>query len=181
MIRAEALQIVESAVENKNLVKHMLAVEACMRELARRFKQDEDSWGQAGLLHDLDYDQTKEDFSRHGLITASILEKRGVSCEIIDAIKAHPGHYPRESLMAKALYAVDPLSGLIIAAALMHPEKKLSSLNAQFVLNRFKEKHFARGASREQIKACTECGIDLEEFTALCLGAMQAIDQALGL
>jgi len=181
MTREEALQLVESKVKNKNLVKHMLAVEACMRKLAKKFSKDEDSWGVAGLLHDLDYDQTKDDFSQHGLVAASVLEGEDVLPEVIDAIKAHPGHCPRETLMAKALYAVDPLSGLIIAAALMHPEKKLASLNPQFVLNRFKEKHFARGAKREQIKACAECGISLEEFVELCLKAMQEIDNALGL
>lgn len=181
MLRDESLMLIKSKISNKNLIKHMIAVEACMRKLARKFNQDEENWAQAGLLHDLDYDLTKDDFSKHGLVTAEILEEKGVDKKAVEAIKAHPGHYPRNSLIAKALYAVDPLSGLIVAAVLMHPDKKIALVNTQFVLNRFKEKHFARGANREQIKACAELGISLEDFVSICLEAMQKISQELGL
>ena len=114
-------------------------------------------------------------------VTAEILQKEGVDGRIIEAIKAHPGHIERKTLMAKALYSVDPLTGLIVAACLMHPEKKLGALNTEFVLNRFKEKSFARGANREQIKACQEFGMPLEDFITICLETMKEVSGDLGL
>ena len=117
MERDEALKLVEENVKNKNLVKHMLATEAVMSALAERFGEDGKVWGLAGLLHDVDYDSTFDDFARHGFTSAEILEDKGVDGAILHAIKAHPGHIPAETRMAKALYAVDPLTGLIVAAA----------------------------------------------------------------
>ncbi|RLA85025.1 MAG: phosphohydrolase [Deltaproteobacteria bacterium] len=180
MERQTALAMVREKVKNQNLVKHMLAVEACMRELARHFGQDEELWGLAGLLHDLDYDLTKDRPEEHGLRTAEMLSGK-VPEEIITAIKAHADKAPRESLMAKALYAVDPLTGLIVAATLMHPKRRLEAVDERFVMNRFKEKSFARGANREQIRSCEEIGLSLEEFISICLRAMKSIDQELGL
>jgi len=103
--------------------------------------------------------------------------------DVIEAIKAHNEIHqlPRETLLAKALYAVDPLTGLIVAAALIHPEKKLAPLDVNFILNRFKEKSFARGANREQIKTCEEFGLSLEEFINIGLEAMKSISDELGL
>ncbi|MFH1094552.1 MAG: HDIG domain-containing metalloprotein [Candidatus Omnitrophota bacterium] len=181
MQREEAVTLLKEATGNKNLRKHSFAVEACMSKLAKKFRENEELWTQAGLLHDLDYDQTKDNFPQHGLITASILESKLIAPEIIESIKAHAGHFPRRSLMAKALYAVDPLSGLIVAAALMYPSKKLVDVDVQFVLNRFKEKHFAKGADRQQIEACSELGMTLEDFTQICLEAMQEISRELEL
>jgi putative nucleotidyltransferase with HDIG domain len=181
MDRDEALQLVRSHVNNKNLIKHMLATEAVMRRLARHFGEDEALWGLTGLLHDLDYDQTADDFLRHGLVTAEILEEMGIDARIIDAIKAHPGHQEARTLMDKALYAVDPLTGLIVAATLMHPSKKLAQVDVPFVLNRFKEKRFAAGASREQIGSCQRLDLDLETFIGLALEGMQSVDVDLGL
>lgn len=181
MDRAEALQLVKSRVKNKNLVKHMLATEAVMRRLARHFGEDENLWGLTGLLHDLDYDQTVDDFPRHGLMTAEILAELDVDSRIIDAIKAHPGHREAKTKLDKALYAVDPLTGLIVAATLMHPSRRLREVDTQFVLNRFKEKRFAAGANREQIKSCESLGLSLAFFVQLALEGMQAIDEELGL
>ncbi len=181
MNRAEAMDLVRSRVKNKNLVKHMLATEAVMRRLAVHFGEDKELWGLAGLLHDLDYDQTVDDFPRHGLVTAEILEDLGVDGRIIDAIKAHPGHQEARTNLDKALYAVDPLTGLIVAATLMHPSKKLQEVDVQFVLNRFKEKRFAAGADREQIKSCQRLGLSLDSFVQMTLQAMQSIDRDLGL
>jgi len=180
MEREEALRLVKEEVKTKNLVKHMLAAEACMRRLARELEEDEESWGLAGLLHDLDYESTKDDPQRHGLVTAEMLQGK-VSKEIIEAIKAHARHAERRTRMAKALYAVDPLTGLIVAATLMHPERRLEAVDTRFVLNRFKEKSFARGANREQIRSCEELGIPLERFITLCLEAMKGIKEKLGL
>jgi putative nucleotidyltransferase with HDIG domain len=181
MTREQALELVREKVSNKNLIKHMLATEAVMKHLARRLKDDEILWGLAGLLHDLDYDQTVKDFPRHGLLTAEMLSDTDIPESVIHAIKSHPGHFPRESLMDKALYAVDPVTGLIVAATLMHPSKKLNEVDLDFVMRRFKEKRFAAGADREQIKSCRELGVPLEEFIELALGAMQEIHQDLGL
>ena len=181
MQREEALDLVKGRLKNKNLVKHCLAVEACMRKMAQEFGENQDLWGLAGLLHDLDYEETKNDFSQHGFVTAKILKERGINEEVIEAIKSHPGHIERKTKMAKALYAVDPLTGLIVASALMHPEKSLRALGVKFVLNRFKEKSFARGANREQIRSSQELGITLSEFISICLEAMKGISEELGL
>ncbi len=181
MNREEALKLIEERLKNKNLVKHSLAVEVCMERLAEMFGEDSRTWALAGLLHDLDYEETKDDFSQHGFVAARVLENYRVSQEVLDAIKAHPGHIQRDSFMAKALYAVDPLTGLIVAAALMHPDRKLKSLDVGFVLNRFKEKRFAKGANRQQIMRCSELGLELKEFIEICLLAMQEISDDLGL
>ena len=181
MTRDEALKLVEEKVANKNLRKHMLATESVMKTLARHFKEEEEIWGLAGLLHDLDYDQTANDFPKHGLISAEILEKKNIPEEVIYAIKSHPGHFPRKSRLDKALYAVDPITGLIVAAALMHPTKKLKNVDVDFIERRFKEKRFAAGADRDQIKSCEEMGLSLNGFIGLSLKAMQEIDTELGL
>ena len=179
--RDDALKLVKQHVSNRNLIKHMIAVEAVMRVLARHFKQDEEVWGLAGLLHDLDYAETVDDFERHGFRTAEILSEEDLPEEILNAIRSHPGHLPRETLIEKALYAVDPLTGLIVAAALMHPKKKLAALDVDFVLRRFKEKRFAAGADRDQIRSSSEFGLELEEFLDLGLKGMSQVADELGL
>lgn len=181
MTREEALALMSERVSNMNLRKHMLATEAVMRRLAVKLEADEALWGMAGLLHDLDYDQTVNDFPRHGLMTAEMLEATDIPDEAVYAIKSHPGHFPRKSLLDKALYAVDPVTGLIVAAALMHPDKKLKALDLNFIMRRFKEKRFAAGADRDQIRACSEIGLELEAFIELALEAMQGINEELGL
>lgn len=180
MTRKEAFELVEKEIKTKNLVKHCLAVEVSMRRLAKHFNEDEELWGLAGLLHDLDYEKTKDDFPKHGVTTAEMLENK-VDERIIYAIKAHPGHVEAKSRLDIALYAVDPLTGLIVAAALMHPDKKLLSIDRDFVMRRFKEKRFAAGANREQINACEKIGLSLKEFIGLVLEAMQEIHESLGL
>jgi len=181
MNREEALDLVKSKVKGKNLVKHMLAVEAIMRRVAEHFSEDVEMWGLTGLLHDLDYDETVNDFDRHSLLTCQWLEDYNLDERILYAIKCHPRKVEPKSRMDWALFSADPLSGLIVAAALMHPTRKLKNLTVQFVLNRFKEKRFAAGASREDIKACENMGLSLEEFIKLALEGMQKIDEELGL
>lgn len=181
MDREEALALVKENVTNNNLVKHMLAAEVVMRALARTLKQDEDDWGLAGLLHDVDYDQTYDKPEIHGLISAEILAEKGFTADIIEAIKAHADKAPRDALMAKALYATDPLTGFLVACALMTSDKKLASADLSFALRRFKEKSFARGANREQMMSCRDIGLTLEDFMALGLKAMQEISDELGL
>lgn len=181
MKRNEALKLVEQYVSNKNLRKHMIATEACMCRLARYFNEDESNWALCGLLHDLDYDQTYNDPEKHTSITVGILRELGFDEKFCYAVKSHAGHEKPISKMDKALYAVDPLTGLIVAAALMHPDKKLKSLDKDFILRRYKEKKFAAGANREQIASCSELGLSLEDFVGLCLEAMQTVSDELGL
>ncbi len=182
MDRNEALSLLKSHVKNKNLVKHCLACEAILGALAPRFGGDVDTWRLAGLLHDVDYDQTADSPETHAVIGAQVLEAAGVSGEIVHAVLAHNDKVARESALDKALWVVDPLSGLVVAAALIRPEKKLALIDADFVLNRFKEKGFARGANREQIQACQqELGLSLAEFVDIGVKAMQGIAGELGL
>ena len=184
MTREEALALVKGLIKNKNLVKHHLAGEACMRALARHFGEDEETWGLVGLLHDADYEITEKDPQRHTLELGKILREKGVDEAIIRAAQSHSEEsgVPRDSLMAKALYACDELTGLIVAAALVHPDKRLASLDVPFIMHRFKEKSFARGAIRENILTCEpELGLALGPFIGICLSAMQSIADDLGL
>jgi len=184
MTKEEGLKILKENLSNQNLIKHSLAVEAIMRVLARHFGQDEEKWGMAGLLHDIDYEKTKDDPTQHSLVGAQILESLGLDRDICQAVKVHNeahGILP-ETTIEKALFVIDPLTGLIVAAALVLPSKKLNDLTPENVLNRFKEKAFARGANREIIKKCEELlDLKLEEFVKIGLEAMQKISQELGL
>jgi len=181
MEREEALKLVEEMVPEQNLRNHMLATEAVMKALAERFGEDIDAWGLAGLVHDLDYAETVDDFPRHGFVSARILREKGVDQEILDAIVAHAGHRERVTLIDKALFAADPVTGLIVAAALIHPEKKLEHVKLKSLKKRFKEKQFARGANREQIMCCEEMGLSLEDFLEISLEAMKRIAPQMGL
>ena len=181
MTREQALDLVKAKVKTKNLIKHMLAVEAIMKKLAVHFGEDPELWGLTGLLHDLDYDQTVNDFEKHSLLTAEWLNQYDLDDRIIYAIKSHPKKVEPKSKMDWSLFATDPLSGLIVASALMHPTKKLKDVTVEFVLNRFKEKRFAAGASREDIKTCENIGLSLEKFVELALEGMKEIDTELGL
>lgn len=181
MTRQEAYDLTKPRFKNKNLFKHVLAVEAVMRELAEHFGQPVETWGLVGLLHDFDYEETIDKPEQHTLVTEELLKEYNLPPEIMHAIKCHNNKAPRESLMDKAIYAADPVTGLIVAAALMHPERKLEAMDTTFVLRRFKEKSFARGANREQIATCSDLGLSLEEFIGLSLRAMQNISKELGL
>ena len=179
--RERALELLKTHVKTKNLVKHCLAVEAIMRALARKFGEDEEKWGIAGLLHDLDYDRTKNDPENHCLVTLQILESEDVPDDVKNAILAHCGKKERETLMEKAIYAADPTSGFIVAAALIRPEKKLEVIDVPFLKRRFKEKAFAKGANRDQMRSCEEMGLSLDEFLEISLNAMKEIADELGL
>lgn len=183
MNREEALQVLKKNLKNKNLVNHCIAAEIVMKRLARHFGEDEGKWGLAGLLHDIDYDDTKDKPELHSLEGAKMLAEMGLPQEVIYAVKVHNARHglPRQSLMDKALYATDPTTGLIVAGALIKPEKKLAAIDVPFLVNRMKEKSFAKGANREQIRACTEMGLTLEEFLDLSLEAMQGAASELGL
>ncbi len=181
MDRQKAVDLMMERVTEPNLQNHMLATEAVMRVLAERFDQDVERWGLAGLLHDLDYHETIDDFPKHGYIASDILREMGIDEEILNAIVAHAGHQDRVTLLDKALYAADPVTGLIVAAALIRPEKKLEPVKLKSVKKRFKEKQFAKGADRDQISSCEEMDVPLEEFLELSLDAMKKIAPDIGL
>ena len=183
MTREEALDSVKANVENPNLVKHMLATEAIMRALARRLGEDEEEWGLTGLLHDIDMELTEGDMKTHSKLGADLARELGVSEAMAHAILCHNAAHgiPPVTKLDKALFCTDPLTGLITAAALVRPDKKLAGLEAKSVLKRFKEKSFAAGANREQISRCSEIGLELNEFVQLGLEAMKGIADDLGL
>jgi putative nucleotidyltransferase with HDIG domain len=181
MTREYAIRVLREKLKNNNLFKHCLATEVCLKELASKFGEDVEKWGLAGLLHDIDYEETKAEPSKHGLVGAEYLESLGLEEDIIHAIKVHVGHLAPESKLDWALFATDPLTGLIVASALMHPDKSLKSLDTDFVLRRFKEKRFAAGANRDQIETCQNLGLELSEFVEVCLQGMQKITDELGL
>jgi len=184
MERKEALSLLKSRVEADNLFKHSIAAEAIMRALARRLGHDEERWGLAGLLHDLDYAETQNDPSRHGLVTAAILQEKDVDGEIIQAIKAHNAEalgLTRQTPLDLALTCAETMTGMVVATALVYPDKKIKSVKAKSIVKRMKEKQFARGVSREMIMLCEELGVPLSEFAALSIKAMSEIDEELGL
>lgn len=183
MTREEALDSVKANVENGNLIKHMLATEAVMEALARRLGEDEDEWGLTGLLHDIDVELTEGDMNSHGKLGADLVREMGANEAMAHAILCHNEAHgiPLETKLDKALFCADPLTGLITAAALVRPDKKLAGVKAKSVRKRFKEKSFAAGASREQIASCSELGLELDEFIELGLKAMQGIARELGL
>lgn len=181
--REEALALVEQHLTNRNLIKHSIAVEAIMRGLADRLNDDVELWGTVGLLHDLDYDLTAKDPSQHTLVGSRMLAEMGMRDDIVRAVLVHNEAHgePRQTTMDRALYCADALSGLVTAAALIRPEKSLAPVTVEFIMRRFGEKSFARGANRDQIRTCSELGLELEEFVAVGLKAMQARADELGL
>ena len=179
----QALESIKANVENENLIKHMLATEAIMRALAKHLGEDEEAWGLTGLLHDIDVELTEGDMSSHSKLGADLARELGASEVMAHAILCHNEAHgiPQETKLDKALFCADPLTGLIIAAALVRPDKKLAGLEAKSVRKRFKEKSFAAGANREQISQCSEIGLELDQFIELGLKAMQGIAANLGL
>jgi len=184
MEREKALKILKENLKNENLIKHSLAVEAVMRELAKHFNEDEEKWGITGLLHDIDYEKTKENPQLHSKLGSEILKSLGFDEEICEAVLTHNEIHNiiPKTKMAKALFCIDPLTGLIVASTLVLPSKKIKDLEVKNVLNRFKEKSFAKGANREIIKKCEEyLGLSLEEFIEIALKGMKKISDELGL
>jgi putative nucleotidyltransferase with HDIG domain len=183
MTRDEALAFVRGKVPNENLVKHMIATEAVMRALARRLSLDPEQAGLAGLLHDCDLGVTEGDFSRHGVAGAAMLREIGVDEAICRAVEAHACHEGRrpETTMERALVAADQVTGLVIAAALVHPDKRISALQASSLKKRMKEKRFAAGVDRDSIRSCEALGVPLDEFLGLAISAMAGVAGELGL
>jgi putative nucleotidyltransferase with HDIG domain len=181
--RSEALSIVQEYVKSPNLINHMLAVEAAMRFYAQKLGQDVETWGLAGLLHDFDW-EIHPTLEGHPQAGAPILRERGVPEEIIQAVLSHADHtgVPRETLLQKALFANDEITGLVTAVALVRPSRSLYDLTASSVKKKWKDKAFAAGANRDEItRGAAEFGVDLWEHTDNVILAMRQIAPELGL
>ncbi|GAK57837.1 metal dependent phosphohydrolase [Candidatus Vecturithrix granuli] len=181
--RDEAYQLLTEYTKSDSLIKHALAVEALMQAYARKFNADENKWGIVGLLHDFDYEKypTPED---HPLRGAAILEEKGYPEDVIYAIKTHAEYLglPRNSLMDKTLFAVDELSGLLTAAALVQPEKTIHTVTVKSVKKKMKDKAFARSVNRDDIHKGSEgLGIELGEHIEFCIEALKNVAAELGL
>lgn len=174
--RDKVVESVHTNIQDRNMLRHILAVEAIMRSLARRLGEDEEEWGLTGLAHDIDIELVKDDMSSHGRLAADIARELGASESMVHAILCHneAQGVPLESRLDWALYCADPLSGLITAAALVRPDR-LSGLTTKSVMKRFREKSFAAGVNREQLAECRQIGLELEEFVGLGIEAMQGI------
>ncbi len=183
MNRSDALALMHEWTQNESLRKHMLCVETAMRAYAKKFDQDEELWGIAGLLHDFDYEkfQTIPD---HPLKGSEILKEKGYPEEVRIAIIGHASlpEFPRESLMAKTLFACDELCGFIVACSLVKPDKKVALVEVSSVKKKLKDKAFARNVSREDItNGAAELGINIDEHIQFVLDAMKANASNLGL
>jgi putative nucleotidyltransferase with HDIG domain len=186
--RDDALALVHEYTASESLRKHMLAVEAAMRAYALHFGEDADRWGLAGLVHDFDYERFPNDAhsatEEHPSEGVRILRARGWPEDILQAILGHATYTgtPRESRMARALFAVDELTGLITATALVRPSKSVHDVDAKAVRKKMKDKAFARGVSREDVLlGAQELGVDLDQHIQFVIDAMRASADALGL
>ena len=183
LTRDDALNLIKKHVSKRNVVYHMVAVEAIIRSVARHFGEDESQWGLIGLLHDIDYEKTEATPEKHSLLAEEIL-KGAIPDEFIKAIKTHnfrhTGFKP-ETRMEKALIASDAISGLLVACALVMPSKKLVDVKVETVAKKFKDKDFARGADRERILVCEEIGLQKEKFFEIALNGLKSVAAEIGL
>jgi len=184
--RQQALQIIEEHVVNKNIIKHMVALEAAMGALCDKLGGVREEWMMAGLLHDGDYcDEVPKE--KQGIEIANWVKEKGydIPGSVAHAMAAHNWHNTKvepESMMDWAIFCADSLTGLVVACALILPDKKLSVVIPEFVLKKFGQPAFAAGTRREEIKMCEEkLGITLEDFIKITLSSMQGISQELGL
>lgn len=181
--REEGFKLLNKYLKNENLIKHSLAVEAILKEMAKKLGEDEELWALTGLLHDLDYDYTKEEPEKHTTFTAQIL-KGLVPKEVVNAVKSHNYQHTiqaPETSLDKFLIAADAVSGLIIATALVVPSKKLSDVELKTLINKFKDISFAKGCNRKKIALCTDVGMEIDRFLELSLHAIKRISDTLGL
>jgi len=184
MTRDEAIDLLNAHLLADNLKNHCLATEAIMRALARRLNHDEESWGIAGLLHDLDFEYTRDTPSAHGRKTVELLAPYRLPQEAVDAILRHNAEaleLNRETTFDYALTCAETITGLIVAAALVHPDRRIAGLKAKSVRKRMKSKDFARNVNREHIMLCERVGIPLMDFIELSIAAMGSISDQLGL
>lgn len=184
MTRDEAEELLKRHVKNERMLDHCYASEAVLGALARRLGRDEQKWGLAGLLHDIDSEVVGGDLSRHGIEAEKILAEAGIDPEIVDTVKMHNeavcGRI-RHTEFQHALAAGETITGLIVATALVYPDKKLASVKVKSITKRMKERAFAASVNRETILECERIGLPLDEFAGIALSAMQGIAGQLGL
>lgn len=179
----DAWTLLNEYTKSESLLKHAQAVAAAMRAYARKFGEDEEDWGVVGLLHDFDYEQYP-DPTDHPLVGSRILQEKGYPEEIIYAIKSHAQYLelPRKSLMDKTLFAVDELCGFITAVTLVRPGKKVAEVPIKSVKKKLKDKAFARGVNREEIRqGAAELEVDLDDHIAFVIQALADCADQLGL
>ena len=188
MNRDEALALMHEYTESDALRKHMYAVEAAMRASARKQGEDEESWGVVGLLHDFDYERYPNDAhsptEEHPSYGVGVLRQRGVPEDMLSAIMGHASYtgVPRESLMAKTLFAVDELCGFLVACVLVRPSKSFEDLTVKSVKKKLKDKAFAKGVNRDEVRqGAEELGVPLEEHVQFVIAALHPVEQELGL
>jgi len=182
MTRIDAYNLVHNRLGDSPTMAHSLACEACMIALAEKLGEDREMWGLTGLVHDLDLDVCRDDPDRHTLVGAEVLRERSFPEPIVEAMLGHNDKVERSTLMAKALWVVDPTTGFITAAALIRPSKSTSDLKIKSIKKRMKDKRFAAAVNRDQIRACSsELDIELDEFLTICLTAMNEIRDQIGL
>ena len=183
--REQVMALLKEHVKTGNLLKHMLASEAVMRKLAVHLAEDADLWGLIGLAHDLDFDETKDQPEKHTLVGAEILREKGVPEEYVRVIISHneevPGWEPRSKKVEHALAAAEAITGLVVATALVMPDKKLASVKPKSVKKRMRMTAFARNVDRNAIMECEKIGVPIADFCALAVEAMQGISDELGL
>jgi len=186
--RSDTLAIMHEYTASDSLRKHMLSVEAAMRAYAAKFGEDVDRWGITGLIHDFDYEKFPNDAhsatEEHPAEGVRILRSRGFPEDILEAILGHAQYsgVPRQSLMAKTLFAVDELTGLVTATALVKPNKSVMDVEARSVRKKMKDKAFARGVNRDDvINGAADLGVDLDEHIAFVIAAMQGVAESIGL
>ncbi len=182
MMREEALKIVDEFVSHDNLKRHMFAVEGAMQDYAPEYDEDPEVWGLVGLLHDFDW-EIHPTLEQHPQDGAPILRDRGVPEDVVQCILSHADHtgVSRETMMARALYACDEITGLIHATGLVRPSKSLDDLTLKSIKKKWKDARFAAAINRSEIEiAADEMGVDLWEHVAHVLASMQKIGPALG-
>ncbi|MGD2134716.1 MAG: HDIG domain-containing protein [Gemmatimonadales bacterium] len=188
MNRDEALALMHEYTESDALRKHMYAVEAVMRAYARKYGEDEETWGLVGLLHDFDYERYPNDArsptEEHPSVGVSVLREKGLPEPMLEAILGHASYtgVPRTSLMAKALFAVDELCGFLVACVLVRPSKSFQDLKVKSVKKKLKDKAFARGVNRDEVRQGAEgLGVPFEEHVQFVIEALRPVEKDLGL
>lgn len=184
MTLEQAKVLLAEHISNENLIRHNLAVGFIMKALAEKFGEDQEDWELAGLLHDLDWEKTKDDPKQHTHMAKDILEQTDLKPEIINAIFVHNHFHGMTpgTVLEKTLYCVEELSGLVTAAALVQPDKKLASVSPESVLKKFKSKSFAAGVNRDIILLCKDyINMDLPELIEISLNAMKQHAEEIGL
>lgn len=178
--REKAQELLFTHLKSENLRKHCLATAAVMEKLAEKLGHDPDVWFITGLLHDIDSEVIGDDYSQHALKAMELLQEADITPGMRHAIKAHNGMASIESDLDWGLWISDPVNGLIVAAALMRPDKKISTIQLKSLKKKYKTKAFAAGANREQIADCSNLGLELDEFLQLALDAMTRYETELG-